>query len=174
MPKQEKIDAVAKMKNIFESADSIFVTDYQGLNVADMTNLRRDLRAKNVQYLIAKNTLLTLAAKEAGVEGVDKYFSGPTAVAFTSDDPAAAAKVLNDSFKDRKLPVMKVFMVDNEIYEGSEIKRLADLPSKEILLSQVVAAVEAPFTELIGSIDGFFRELIGSIDALTEKKKSEG
>lgn len=173
MPNQEKIKAVAEMKEIFESSDSFFITDYQGLDVADMTSLRSNLRDNNVKYLIAKNTLLKIAAKEAGYEGLDTHLTGPTAIAFTSDDAAAAAKVLHDFFKDKKLPVMKAFLVDNELFGGEEIKRLADLPSKETLLAQVVAAVEAPFTSVIGSLDGFFRELVGSIDALEEKKKGE-
>ena len=117
---------------------------------------------------------MRIAAKEAGYDGLDTHLTGPTAIAFTSEDAAAAAKVLHDFFKDKKLPVMKAFLVDNELFGGEEIKRLADLPSKETLLAQVVASVEAPFTNLIGSIDGFFRELVGSIDALADKKKSEG
>ncbi len=174
MPTQKKIDSVAEMKVLFEGASSVFVTDYQGLNVADMTKLRASLREKNVRFLIAKNTLMKIAAKEAGVEGIDDHLKGPTALAFTSDDPAAAAKILNDSFKENELPRMKVFVVDDEVFEAAQISRLADLPPKEILLSQVVAAVEAPFTSLIGSLDGFFRELVGSIDALADKKNSEG
>ncbi|KAA3636444.1 MAG: 50S ribosomal protein L10 [Calditrichaeota bacterium] len=174
MPKPEKIQAVAEMKELFENSSSLFVTDYQGLNVADMTELRSKLRGSNVRYLIAKNTLMKIAAKEAGVEGIDEHFTGPTAIAFTSDDPAAAAKVLNDSFKDKELPRMKVFVVDNDVFDASDIGRLADLPTKEVLYSQVVAAVEAPFAELVGSIDGFFRELVGSVDALAEKRKTEG
>lgn len=173
MPNQEKFQAVAEIKELFENASSLFVTDYQGLNVADMTELRTNLRDKNVKYLIAKNTLLKIAAGEAGVTGIDEHLIGPTAIAFTSDDPAAVAKVLNDSFKARELPRMKVFVVDNEVFEGAEIKRLADLPTKEVLLSQVVAAVESPLTSLVGSLDGFFRELVGSVDALADKKKSE-
>jgi large subunit ribosomal protein L10 len=85
-----------------------------------------------------------------------------------------AAKILHDSYKERELPRFKAFVLEGQIHPAEEIKRLAELPSKEILLSQVVAAVEAPFTELIGSIDGFFRELVGSIDALADKKKAEG
>ncbi len=174
MPTQKKIDSVAEMKELFEGANSVFVTDYQGLNVADMTKLRASLREKNVRFLIAKNTLMKIAAKEAGFTGIDDHLKGPTALAFTSDDPAACAKILNDSFKKSELPRMKVFVVDDEVFEATQISRLADLPPKEILLSQVVAAVEAPFTSLIGSLDGFFRELVGSIDALADKKNSEG
>jgi len=174
MPTPKKMQSVAEMKELFEGSSSLFITDYQGLNVADMTSLRTSLREKNVKFLISKNTLMKIAAKEAGVTGIDEHFKGPTAIAFTSDDPAAAAKILNDSFKKKELPRMKVFVVDDEVFEAAQISRLADLPTKEILLSMVVASVEAPFTSLIGSLDGFFRELVGSIDALAEKKNSEG
>ncbi|UCG61554.1 MAG: 50S ribosomal protein L10 [Candidatus Zixiibacteriota bacterium] len=173
MPKPEKIEAVAEIKKFFDSAGSFFVTDYQGLNVSDMTVLRRKLRESKVKYLIAKNTLFKLAAHDAGVKEIDEHFLGPTAVAFTSEDPAVAAKILNDSFKDKELPRMKVFVLDNRVYESTEIKRLADLPPRDILLSQMVAAVESPFSCLVASLDGFFRELVGSIEALAEKKKSE-
>ena len=173
MPKPEKIEAVAALKQLFEESDSVFVTDYQGLNVADMTVLRKELRTNNVKYLIAKNTLMKIAADQAGIKDIGHHFSGPTAVALTKDDPAVAARILHDSYKDRDLPRMKAFIVDNECYDGSEIKRLADLPPRDILLSQLVASVEAPFSELVGSLDGFFRGLVGVIDALGEKRKSE-
>ena len=173
MPKPEKIEAVAEMKKLFESAGSFFVTDYKGLNVADMTDLRKNLRENNIKYLIAKNTLLKLAVKDAGIDSLDEHLIGPTAVAFTSDDPALAAKILNDSFKAKELPRMKVFMVDDQVFEGAEIKRLADLPPRDILLSQLVAAVESPLTSIVGSLDGFFRDLVGSVDALAEKRKSD-
>jgi len=169
-----KVAAVADYKKLFEESDSFFVTDYQGLTVADMTVLRRDLRDNKVRYLIAKNTLLRLAAMDAGVEGVEEFLVGPTAIAFCSDDPAVAAKILHDSFKERELPIMKAFWLERKQFDATEIKRLADLPSRDILLAGVVAAVEAPFTSLIGSLDGFFRKLVGTIDALAEKKNKEG
>jgi large subunit ribosomal protein L10 len=174
MPKPEKIEAVAEMKKLFESSSSLFVTDYKGLDVADMTSLRKDLRDNKVKYLVAKNTLLKLAAQEAGLKNLTEHFIGPTAVAFTDDDPAVAAKVLYDSFKAKELPVTRVFIVDNELHTATDMKRLADLPPRDILLTQVVSAVEAPLTSLVGSIDGFFRELVGSLDALADKKKSDG
>jgi large subunit ribosomal protein L10 len=174
MPKLEKIEAVAEMKKLFESASSLFVTDYQGLDVADMTSLRKDLRDNKVKYLVAKNTLLKLAAQEAGLESLTEHFIGPTAVAFTDDYPAVAAKVLYESFKKKELTVTKVFIVDNELHTAADMKRLADLPPKDVLVAQVVSAVESPLTSLVGSIDGFFRELVGSLDALADKKKSDG
>lgn len=173
MPKPEKVTAVAEMKKMFEEADSFFVTDYQGLNVAHVTTLRADLRKNGVKFLVAKNTLLKLAAAEAGVEGIDEHLTGPTAVAFAGEDPVAAAKVINDSFKERQLPRVKVFVVGKHQYQPEDLTRFADLPSREQLLAQVVAAVEAPLTELVGSLDGFFRKLIGLVDALADKRKGE-
>ena len=173
MPNPEKMEAVAEMKELFEQSGSFFITDYKGLNVADMTVLRKNLRENSIRYLIAKNTLLKLAAKDAGQEGLDEHFIGPTAVAFASDDPSVAAKILHDSYKDKELPRIKAFVVDNQMHPAEEIRRLAELPPRPILLSQLVAAVEAPLTQLIGALDAVFRDLVGSVDALAEKKKSE-
>ncbi len=174
MPKQEKLDAVAEYGKLFKESGSFFVTDYQGLSVADMTVLRKDLRANNIEFLVGKNTLFRIAAKEAQVEGVNEYLAGPTAIAFTADEPAVAAKILHDSFKKRELPRMKAFLVDEVLHTGDQIQRLADLPPRDVLYSLLVSAVEAPLTALVGSIDGFFRKLVGTIDALAEQKKSEG
>ncbi len=173
MLRTEKTQVVADIKELFKGAGAIFVTDYQGLNVSDMTVLRRSLRENQVRYLIAKNTLFKLAAKDAGVEGLDEFFTGPTAVAFATDDPSVAAKILYDSHKERDLPKFKAFFLEGQIHSAEEVKALAELPPKDVLLSQVAAAVESPLTELVGSIDGFFRELVGSLDALVDKKKEE-
>jgi large subunit ribosomal protein L10 len=173
MPTKEKVQQVAELKELFGSASSYFITDYQGLNVEDITLLRKSLRDNQVKYLVAKNTLFCRALEESGIEGLGEHFIGPTAIAFTAEDPAVAAKILHDSYKDKELPRMKVFVVDEQVFAAEDIKRLASLPPRELLLSGLVAAVEAPFTSLIGSLDGFFRGLVGSIDALAEKRKEE-
>ena len=174
MLRSEKVEVVAQIKELFENSGAYFITDYQGLNVANMTVLRKELRENNVRYLIAKNTLFRLAAKDAGIEGLDEYFVGPTAVAFANDDPSVAAKILHESYKKTELPRFKVFMVEGQLHQADEVKALAELPPRDVLLSMVVAAVEAPLTELVGTLDGFFRELVGVVDALEEKKKGEG
>jgi large subunit ribosomal protein L10 len=173
MLRQEKIDQVAQIKALFENAGAYFVTDYQGLTVPDMTKLRKNLRNGKVTYLVAKNTLFRQAAHEAGQTELDNYFKGPTAVAFASEDPSIAAKILYDSYKEKEKPRFKVFVVEGQIHQPEEIRMLAELPPRTVLLSQVVAAVEAPLTSLVGSLDGFFRQLVGSIDALAEKRKGE-
>lgn len=173
MLRQEKVESVAGLKQLFESSGAFFITDYQGLNVADMTVLRKNLRENNVKYLIAKNTLFRLAARDAGVEGVEEHFNGPTAIAFAMDDPSIAAKILYNSYKEKDRPSFKAFYLERQVHGADAIQRLAELPSREVLLSQLAAAVESPLTSLVGSLDGFFRELIGSIDALAEKRKTE-
>lgn len=173
MIRDEKVATVASLKELFENSQACFITDYQGLNVADITVLRKNLRDNQVRYLVAKNTLFRLAARDAGLDNLDEFFAGPTAVAFAMDEPSVAAKILHDSNKEKDLPRFKAFIFEKELHEADEIKKLADLPSREVLLSQVVAAVEAPFSELVGSLDGFFRELVGTVDALAEKRKSE-
>lgn len=173
MPNAQKIEEVANIKALFENNNTYFVTDYQGLNVADITALRRNMRKNNVTYLIAKNTLFKVAAEQAGVKGLAEHLSGPTAVAFANDDPSIAAKIIYDSFKDKELPRTKVFIVEEDLFEGDEIKRLADLPSKDELLSMIASAVEAPMVNVANAINAFFSELLGTIDALAEQKKSE-
>lgn len=174
MPRPEKVAAVADMKKLFEESSAFFVTDYQGLNVEDMTALRKNLREKQVSYKVAKNTLFRIAAKDAGVPDIFEHLNGPTAIAFAADDAPAAAKVLHDSYKDKELPRTKVFVVRGDMFDGPEIKQFADLPSREELLAQVAAAVEAPLVELARTVDGFFQELLLTLGNLEEQKKSEG
>jgi len=171
MPKPEKVENVAELKEAFAQAKSFFVTDYQGLNVADISLLRKSLRENSVRYIVAKNTLFKLAAKEAGAPQLDAHFKGPTAVAFALKDPAAAAKILNDSFKEKQLPRIKAFVVDEQIHGAADIGRLADLPSREVLLSMLVSTVESPLTNLVGAVEAVFTELVRTVDSLAEKKK---
>jgi large subunit ribosomal protein L10 len=173
MPNAQKIEDVAAIKTLFENNTAFFITDYHGLNVSDITALRRNLRKKNATFLVAKNTLIKVAAGQAGVKGLDDHLTGPTAVAFAKDDAPAAAKILHDSFKNIEKPRMKVFVVDENVFDGKEIKKFADLPSKEALLSMIASAVEAPMVGVVSAINALFQELLGTIDALAEKKKSE-
>ena len=170
MPKPEKVEAVDKLKQIMNDASSVFVTDYTGLNVEEITKLRKDLRENSIKYLVAKNTLLKIAASESGLEKLNDFFQGQTGLAFGADDPSVAAKILYDSFKKIEKPIIKAFILEDEFYSGSEITRLADLPTKEVLYSMIVASVESPMTSLVGSIDGIFQELIATLDALEQSK----
>lgn len=170
MPKPEKIESVSQIKKYLQECKSVFVTDYTGLNVEDITRLRKNLREGSVKYLVAKNTLFKIAARETGYESIVDHLNGQIAIAFGFDDPSVPARILHTAFKLKERPIIKAFVVDKKKYGGQEVVRLADLPSREILLSRVVAAVESPFSSLIGSIDAVFQELMGTLDALAKAK----
>lgn len=173
MPNAQKLEEVSRIKELFDGNNAYFVTDYQGLNVTEMTILRKKLREQNIKFIIAKNTLVRVASEQAGVAGIGEHLNGPTAIAFTKDDAAVAAKILHDSFKERELPRMKVFVVEQEVFSGGDIQKLADLPTKDELLGMIASAVEAPVKNVAMLIDAFFQGLLGVIEALAEKKKSE-
>jgi len=170
MPRPEKVKIVEEMTEGFKSAGSVFVTEYAGLNVADMTELRTRLREAGVRYQIVKNTLLRRAAEEAGKQQFLEHFRGPTAVALGPDDPIPVAKVLQD-FADRlERPKVRAFFVEDNVFDAGDVQTLAKLPSREVLLSQVIAGIQAPIAGFIGTLDGIIREFIGTVDALAEKK----
>ena len=174
MLRQEKIDIVAQYGQLFKEANAFFVADYKGLTVADMTVLRKNLREKGARLVVGKNTLFRLAAKEAEISGIEQHLQGPTAIAFSSGDPAVAAKILHTSYKDKELPRMKAFWVDRVAYDGGQIERLAELPSREVLLAQLLSVVGAPLTKLAGVLDAFFQQLLGGLKAVEDKKRAEG
>lgn len=172
MVKPDKISKVDVLKGHLTESKSVFITDYTGLNVAKLTILRKNLRENSVKYFVEKNTLLKIAAKETGYDGIVNYLQGQIAVAFAKDDPAIAAKILYNAFKENEKPVIRAFVLDKQTFPGTEIVRLAELPSREILLAQVIGAVESPLTAVIMSVDAVFQELVGTIDALAKSKSA--
>jgi large subunit ribosomal protein L10 len=155
MPIQIKLDTVADLRKRFEQSSNFYITNYMGLNVEKITKLRKDLRESDVKFIVAKNTLLRLAAKDAGYDDVLEYLKGPTAIAFSNCDPNVPAKILFDSFKENERPEVRAFYIDEFLYPGNEVKRIAEL---------------GPIVNLVGTFDGIIRELIGTIDALARKK----
>lgn len=176
MPTQNKIETIASLKERFSAAQNIFITDYAGLNVEQMTKLRQNLRGSGVTYLVAKNTLMRLAAKETGYDEMVKYLTGPTAVAMSSTDPNVPAKILFDAGKEFESvgkPSIRAFFIDRQLFDGRAAEEIAKLPPRPVLLSILVSAVEGPISNLIGTIDGIIRELVGTLDAVARKKEEK-
>ena len=170
MPRPEKVKIVEGLAGEFDSAGTVFVADYTGLSVTDITDLRAQLRQAGVSIRVAKNTLLRLAARQAGLPELVDHFSGPTAVAFGEKDPVAGAKVLHEFFTRLERPKVRAFMVERKSYAGDDLKALAALPPRDVILAQLVAAVESPITGLVGTLDAVIRDFVGTIDALAEKR----
>lgn len=166
MPTQAKKDKVAQVRDYLERSESYFITTYQGLNVADISDLRAKLRECDARMLVEKNTLIKVAVKEMGIEGLDEHLVGSTAITFAFGDPVGPAKALSDSFKKCELPVVKVFSLAGELMLGSRLSDLADLPSRDELLAQVIGAIEGPIAEVFSVMDAVVQEFVGTVDAL--------
>ena len=140
----KKAQQVTEVAEQFKNAASVVVVDYLGITVEEATNLRAELRKAGVQFAVIKNTILTRAAKEAGLEGMDDVFKGPSAVAFSNEDVVAPAKVLADFAKKVEALEIKAGAVEGKVSSKEEIEALAKLPSREGLLSMLLSVLQAP------------------------------
>jgi large subunit ribosomal protein L10 len=145
----EKTAAVAAITESFRGASAALLTEYRGLSVSEITELRRAL-GDGAQYAVVKNTLTKLAAQEAGIAGIDELLAGPTAIAFVSGDPVEAAKGLRDFAKTHPMLVVKGGVLDGRPLSPTEIARLADLESREVLLAKLAGALQASLSQAVG------------------------
>ena len=146
---------VAEIKEKLQKANSVVINKYQGLTVEEDTLLRKNLREAGVEYKVYKNTLVTIAAKELGLEGIVEYLEGPVSIAFGYEDVTVAARVLNDFAKDHKKLELKAGIVEGEVYDESKIKQLATIPSKEVLIAKLLGSIKSPiasFARVINAI----------------------
>ena len=141
MARPDKVAAVDALKAQFEASSAVMLTEYRGLRVADLKKLRRSLGA-DASYAIAKNTLAKLAAKDAGIDGLDDALTGPTALAFITGDVATVAKGLRDFAKANPLLVIKGGVLEGKVLDAEQVKALADLESREVLLSKLAGAMK--------------------------------
>lgn len=168
-----KKQVVVEIKERLEKIQGAVLTDYRGLNVAEVTELRNKLREAGVEFKVLKNTLTKIAADEVGLEGLDPYLEGPTAIAFGVDDPVAPAKILSEFAKTHKALEIKAGILENKVIDPAGVKALADLPSREVLLAQVLGGMQAPMYGFAGALQGLIRNLVYVLDAVKEKKAAE-
>jgi len=146
---------VAEIKEKLQKANSVVINKYQGLTVEEDTLLRKNLREAGVEYKVYKNTLVTIAAKELGLEGIVEYLEGPVSIAFGYEDVTAAARVLNDFAKEHKNLELKAGIVEGEFYDEAKIKQLATIPAKEVLIAKLLGSIKSPiasFARVINAI----------------------
>ena len=160
--RQIKEAKVAEIRETLEKAQAIVLADYQGLTVEEDTALRKTLREAGVEYKVYKNNLVTLAAKELGIEGLDSYLEGPVSIAFGYEDATAPARVLHTFAKDHKKLELKAGMVEGTLYNKEEVEKLATIPSKEVLIAKLLGSFKAPLSNVAYLLN-----------AIKEKKESE-
>ncbi|HKZ21587.1 MAG TPA: 50S ribosomal protein L10 [candidate division Zixibacteria bacterium] len=173
MQKTEKTKLVEELIQKLEKSNSIFLADFTGLNVEDITRLRRNLKEKEIDFKIAKNTLTRLAAKESGKEAIVDYLQGPVGVAYIYGDPTWAAKIFYESYKKIEKPKIKAFLIENQLYTGEKLKEWATLPPKEEVLAELVAALNAPMAQLVGILNAVIQNFVLTLEGMAEKKSKE-
>ena len=159
MPTQEKITEVADLKTKLDGVKTVVLTEYRGLTVQELSELRKQLRAVSAQYKVVKNRLARLAIKSSTLEGLGTHLKGPTAVILSKEDPVAVAKALHAFARAHQALAIKVGYVEGQMLPPPELKALADLPSREALRAQIVGAIQGGLASLVGLISAPHREL---------------
>jgi len=175
MARPEKETAVAEIAEILKDATSVFVTDYKGLSVERITDLRSKCRESKVSYMVVKNTLARIAAKEAGFDEMVDYLKGPSAIAFSYDDPSAPARIISEFAKKDKdnLPEIKMTIFEGQFYGPEKVEHIASLPTKTELISMLLGGFNAPLQGFVGTLHGLLSKTVRTLAAIQEKKETE-
>jgi large subunit ribosomal protein L10 len=170
MNRTKKHEVVDQLTEQLQRSPNLYLTDFTGLSVKRMTELRRKLRAAGVEYAVVKNSLALRAMQSASVAGLDTVVTGPTAVVFAGAEPIAAAKVLATFQKDNEALKLKAGLVEGKVLSPDDIKLLATLPSREELLSQLAGAMQAPLQGFAGALSALLYQFVGAVDALRAQR----
>ena len=171
-PRADKVAVVEEVTAKFNEADAAFVTEYRGMSVGQLANLRRALKPAGGEFKVYKNTLARLGAKAAGVEGLDSVLVGPAAITFAKGDIAATAKALKDAAKANPLLVIKGGTMGSTVLSAKDVEALADLPSRETLLAMIAGAFQAPLVKTAGLLQALPRNFAYGLKALIDQKEA--
>jgi len=174
MPRPEKVQAVADIKERIEGAQAVFLAEYAGLSVKHQQTLRRELRANGAEFKVVKMTLARLATGELGIDSLDELLLGPTGLAFADGDPVGAAKVLKDFAKEHDVFLIKGGLLGFEFLSPEKIAELADIEPREVLLAMLAGAMKAPMANLAALLAALPRNTASALQQLLEKKEAEG
>lgn len=172
MARPEKVAIVDELAQKLQDSAAAIVTDYRGLNVQAITELRARLREAGVDYRVVKNSLTRFAAEKANVSGLDPLLTGPTAIAFNESDPVAPAKILSEFAKSNKALEIKGAVLNGSVIDVEAVTQLADLPSREELLGQVLMRMQGPIYGLASVLQGTLRGLVYALDGIRQQKES--
>ncbi len=173
MPRPEKVQAVADIKERIEGSQAVFLAEYAGLSVKDQQELRRSLRESGAEFKVVKMTMARLAAAELDIDTLDELLLGQTGMAFADDDPASAAKVLKDFAKSHETFVVKGGLLGIEFLTPEKIAELADLDSRDVLLAKIAGVMQAPMANLAGLLAALPRNTANVLSQLLEQKEAE-
>ena len=165
MPTQEKTEMVTALKERLGAANTAVLTEYRGLTVRQLSDLRKQLKATAAEYRVVKNRLARLAVKDSALGPLAPHLKGPTGVVLTKQDPVGVAKTLQAFVRANPALTIKVGIVEGKVLEAPELKALADLPSKDALRAQLVGAVQGPLSQLVSLLTAPHQELARVLEA---------
>jgi large subunit ribosomal protein L10 len=171
MQRAQKAEIIASLETEFSAASSMIVADYRGLSVAQLAQVRNDLRPLEANLRVLKNTLGRLAAERTSVAGLGELMRGPTAVAFCRADPAPVAKKLQDVARETRVLVLRGGLVEGRVLDADGVRTLATLPSRDVLVAQVVGGLAAPIQTFVNVLAALPRNLVVALDQVRQQKE---
>ena len=169
---EKKKQLVEEIKDKIEKSEGIVLVDYRGLDVEEATELRKKFREANVEYRVYKNSMMRFAFKEAGIEGIDEYLKGPNAIAFGYEDPVSPAKIIHEFAEDHEDLEIKAGVIEGGVIDVEGVKSLAKLPSREVLIAQVLGGLNGPISGFVNVLQGTQRNLVYALNAIKEQKEA--
>ena len=170
MPSKKNIEQYEDLSNKFSRAKAVYFTEYHGLKVGEITSLRNMFFKSDVEYLVAKNTLLRKVVEDREIKGLDDVLKGSTAIAISYHEPVSPAKVIKDFTEENDLPNVKGILFDGEVLPGEDFKRLASMPSKDEMLAQLASMLKSPVQKFVSTISSPMQNALGVLSSLKEKK----
>lgn len=171
--KTQRTQAIERLEKDLGGASGLYLTDINKIDTGKMSRLRVDFRKKGIKYLVVKNTLARIALERCGRKELSPFFKGPVGVAISMVDSTAPAKVIRDFQKEfADLLPLKVAYVDGALFNAADAKKLADLPSREVLLSQLLSVLKAPMTNFAGSLSGIMTKFVGTLESVKAQKEA--
>ena len=173
MPNAEKTESVEELKERFAGVQSAVLTEYRGLTVRQLSDLRKQLKGAAAEYKVVKNRLARIAIKGSPLDGLGSHLTGPTGVAYTRKDPVPVAKALQNFVRNNPALTIKVGMIEGKVLEPAALKSLADLPSKDALRAQIVGAVQGPMGKIVTLLTAVQGELARVLEARSKQGAAE-
>jgi len=171
MNKNEKSEIISDIRKLIDKASAVYLTNYSGIPVSEITTLRNELRKEGVTYKVIKNTLFERALKESGkYEKLGDYLTGMTGFAFASGNPVAPAKIIKKYFDTSKKFELKACYIENQFFDGSKLSELATLPSKEEIIAGILRALDSPAQGIVGAINAVARDLVNVLDQISKRE----
>jgi large subunit ribosomal protein L10 len=171
MNKNEKEEIISQVKELIDNSTAVYLTDFSGITVSDINNIRNEFRKEGVKYKVIKNTLFKRALDESGKYGqLTDHLVGMTGYAFAYDNPVAPAKIIKKYFDNSQKLGLKACYIETQYYDGSKLNELATLPSKGEIIAGILGSLQSPASGIVGAINAVFRDLVSVVDEISKKK----